>query len=252
MAAGDDTMVQFCLDATDIPPLTTKDFDIDTELISWEVGQEHESRLDHITRDLRLASIYVKKTQLARQLEQAIQDESKQCMDNLPTVQANSMSSIRVFKDKWFWYAYRLQHEFESWQKQTGNDTATIAEQSQNCPNLAVHWASLYLTYCRMVIAVYNSALSVTGVQLSQALRMGRMASWDLTAPFYSSIVDQLKLLSGRGRAPFAHATDPVIWSSLYNANQVLYTSEQSFGNSVDKHPRTGSTYSLSSTQSSI
>lgn len=218
---------EFILNSEDVPPLTLRDFEIDSCYVSWVIGKSEGSRMDMIVKDLRLASIYLQKVWLAEQVDIAIQNNqnfTSRCSVSESPVES-TLSAIIC--DQQFWNAYEVQRQFNTWQKETGNNTIMINEHVRECPCFIVHWTSLSLLYYRIVIALYNSALWAYKKHSSKIDTVKHLLGRERTTYFYSCIMEQTQSVLSQHQAAVAHATDPSIWTSLVTIAGAIKSTQQ-------------------------
>lgn len=209
------------LDYGTMSPLTLDDFELDTCLVLWTPGDNigSISTIDMISRDMRNASIFVQKVRLARRIDDALSTETGRTLN--PAISPADDDHYRIGSQR-FWDAYKIQLEFDQWQKQTGNSEFLFDKLNEASPSLAVHWASLYLFYCRIVIALYNSAFCVVGALTSQVDMMQKALEQDRIVHFYATIVNRAKPLLDQSQVRYAHTTDPNIWALILTAAEAL------------------------------
>jgi hypothetical protein len=212
----------FQLDYGAMSPLTLDDFELDTCLVLWMVEDNIGSRIDMISRDMRNASIFVQKVRLARQIDNALSTKPGRTLNPaLLAITPTDDDHYRIGSQR-FWDAYKIQLEFDQWQKQTGNSEFLFDKLNGASPSLAVHWASLYLFYCRIVIALYKSAFCVVNALTSQVDILQKALEQDRIFYFYATIVNRAKPLLDQSQVPYAHTTDPNIWALILTAAEAL------------------------------
>jgi hypothetical protein len=220
---------EFSLKAQNMPRLTLDDFDFDTSLVSRMDQNVRQCRVDVLSRDLRMASIHVQKIWLARQIDDPTRTRLHNSTDVRQGKELTSDWDLEIISEKRFWGAYQIQTEFECWQQKTENNDTVIGSLCQQFPHLAVHWASLYVFYCRILIAFNSSAFTAVTMKskFSQKEIVQHLLERDRIVHLSFRILHQATALLGHGQVAYAHATDPNIWQSLLTAAEVLKADEE-------------------------
>lgn len=207
----------FRLNAGVMPLLTLNDFELDS--ISGSEPYGH-----FVITNLRMASIHLQKIWLATKIDEIMRSR-------IPTERNLSDSSAKTTScgvlDGWhFWNAHNIQLEFDAWQKQTSNTMTTIGVENRGSFHTTVHWVSLYLLYCRVVISSYNAAMS-TPNPVSLEDRSLYSIGQHIIRKFYMEIFNLAKRILDHGQVAHAHAAYPMIWMYLLTATEVFPAMEQ-------------------------
>lgn len=219
------TSTDLYLRAESLKPLTIDDFEIDTALKTWRVDDRSMSEIELVAQDLRVASMHVQKIWLVQNLDNALFNTlEKGVLPPPPKKPSKRRTLAEHITSRDFWRAHTFQKEFDAWQQRTGNDLDAMGREGQHYPHIAVHWTSLYLLYCRIMIACYRQSKSVLEAKSSPSRPdiVQSLLEQERIHFFAEKIIELTRDLHDHGQAVYAHATDPTIWMSLLGAVETV------------------------------